>query len=161
MFTQNTNLCESCENRTRVIGILGKPVRVKNTICSEDGVHYRRKPENVQLQLSVCPVSFCPANCRFCAAKGTKTDKRLNIEICDQIALHKPEGQTDRQCNQQGYGDISAVHIEIDRTAHAHQCRDAADGDINAACDHNKRHAAGKDNQSCIGVEDIKKGLRL
>ena len=80
MFTQNTNLCESCENRTRVIGILGKPVRVKNTICSEDGVHYRRKPENVQLQLSVCPVSFCPANCRFCAAKGTKTDKRLNID---------------------------------------------------------------------------------
>lgn len=73
--------CDTCENRTKVIDILGKPVRVKNYICSEDGIHYRPKPENVQLQLSVCPVSYCPANCPFCCAKGTKTDRRIDTEV--------------------------------------------------------------------------------
>ena len=72
--------CATCENRTKIIDILGKPVRVKNYICSPDGVHYRPKPENVQLQLSVCPVSYCPGNCRFCAAKGTKTEQRIDTE---------------------------------------------------------------------------------
>ena len=78
---RNTNCCPSCsaESRTRVIRILGKQIRVKNYICSADGVNYPKKPENIQLQLSVCPTSFCPANCPFCIAKGTKTHKRLDL----------------------------------------------------------------------------------
>jgi len=72
--------CDTCENRTKVIDILGKPVRVKNYICSTDGVNYRPKPENVQLQLSVCPVSYCPASCPFCCAKATKTEQRIDTE---------------------------------------------------------------------------------
>ncbi len=72
--------CDTCENRTKVIDILGKPVRVKNYICSTDGINYRPKPENVQLQLSVCPVSYCPASCPFCCAKGTKTGQRIDTE---------------------------------------------------------------------------------
>ncbi|MBR7000454.1 MAG: radical SAM protein [Lachnospiraceae bacterium] len=72
--------CDTCENRTKVIDILGKPVRVKNYICSTDGINYRPKPDNVQLQLSVCPVSYCPASCPFCCAKGTKTEQRIDTE---------------------------------------------------------------------------------
>lgn len=72
--------CEKCPERTKVVNILGKPVRVKNYICSTDGIHYRPKPENVQLQLSVCPVSYCPAACPFCCAKGTKTERRIDVD---------------------------------------------------------------------------------
>lgn len=70
--------CVACPERTKTVTILGKPVIVKNYICSRDGVHYRPKPDNVQLQLSVCPVSFCPADCRFCCARETKTDRRID-----------------------------------------------------------------------------------
>ena len=78
---QNTNCCLSCdtENRTRTVAVLGKPVTVKNYICSEDGVHYKKKPENVQLQLSVCPTSYCPGSCPFCIAKNTKSKRKLDI----------------------------------------------------------------------------------
>ena len=79
---QNTNCCPSCDHRgrTREIEILGKKLRVKDYVCSPDGINYRRKPENTQLYLSVCPVSYCPAGCPFCIATGTKTHKKLNIE---------------------------------------------------------------------------------
>ena len=79
---QNTNCCRSCDpnNRTRVISILGKPVRVKNYICSADGVNYKMKPENVQLQISVCPTSYCPGSCPFCIAKDIKSKRMLDIE---------------------------------------------------------------------------------
>lgn len=80
MCSGKAEQCVSCENRTKVIDILGKPVRVKNYICSTDGVNYRPKPENVQLQLSVCPVSYCPADCAFCCAKGTKTRQRIDTK---------------------------------------------------------------------------------
>ncbi|MBO4323995.1 MAG: radical SAM protein [Lachnospiraceae bacterium] len=86
------NACEFCENRTKVIDILGKPVRVKNYICSPDGIHYRPKPENVQLQLSVCPVSYCPANCRFCCAKGTKTERRIDTKRFAEVMCRLKEG---------------------------------------------------------------------
>ena len=77
---QNTNCCLSCdESRTRTINILGKPVIVKSYICSEDGVNYKKKPENVQLQMSVCPTSFCPGNCLFCIAKDIKSKRKLDI----------------------------------------------------------------------------------
>ena len=78
---QNTNCCPSCKeaDRTRVIDILGKPVRVKDYICSADGIRYLKKPENIQLQLSVCPTSFCPGHCAFCIAKETKVHRSLDI----------------------------------------------------------------------------------
>ena len=77
----NTNCCQSCDSigRTRTISILGKPVVVKNYICSEDGVNYKKKPENVQLQMSVCPTSFCPGRCQFCIAKNIKVKQKLDI----------------------------------------------------------------------------------
>lgn len=84
---QNTSCCQPCdlESRTRVIDILGKKVRVKDYICSADGVNYRKKPENVQLQLSVCPTSFCPAQCPFCIATDTKAHRTLDLKVFERV----------------------------------------------------------------------------
>ncbi len=78
---QNTNCSASCnaDGRTREISVLGTPVTVKGYICSEDGVHYPQKPENVQLQLSVCLTSFCPAGCPFCIAANTDVKQKIDI----------------------------------------------------------------------------------
>ena len=85
---QNTNCCLSCdESRTRTINILGKPVIVKNYICSEDGVNYKKKPENVQLQMSVCPTSFCSGNCPFCIAKDIKSKRKLDINKFTDVMM--------------------------------------------------------------------------
>ena len=79
---QNINYCQSCKigEKTREINILGKPITVKNYICSADGINYKEKPENIRLQLFVNMLTFCPANCRFCVAKNTKQDKKIDID---------------------------------------------------------------------------------
>ncbi|MBO4228921.1 MAG: radical SAM protein, partial [Clostridia bacterium] len=43
-------------------------------------VHYKKKPENVQMHMFVCPTSFCPGNCPFCFALDTKAKRKLNID---------------------------------------------------------------------------------
>ena len=78
---QNNRQCTNCAERTRTVTILGKPISVKNYICSTDGIHYRPKPDQVQLQLSVSPVSYCPAACPFCCATGTKEKRRIDTDI--------------------------------------------------------------------------------
>ena len=60
------------------ITILGKPISVKNYICSPDGVNYRLKTDPVRLQLTLLPLSFCPASCPFCLA--TDTGKQFRID---------------------------------------------------------------------------------
>ena len=90
---QNTNYCQSCKTggntneefrhcieKTREINILGKPVTAKNYICSPDGINYKEKPENIQMQLFVNMLTFCPASCKFCVAKNTKQDRRIDID---------------------------------------------------------------------------------
>lgn len=79
---QSTSCCRSCDAsaRTSVIEILGKPVRVKNYFCSKNGDGYQKKPDPIQMQLSVCPTSFCPAGCPFCAAKNTAKKQTLDPE---------------------------------------------------------------------------------
>ena len=79
---QNINYCQSCKigEKTREINILGKSITVKNYICSADGKNYKEKPENIKLQLFVNMLTFCPANCRFCVAKNTKQDKKIDID---------------------------------------------------------------------------------
>lgn len=77
---QNTNCCRSSdEDRTRTVSVLGKPLTIKNYVCSADGVNYNR-PEKVLLQLSVCLTTFCPANCRFCIAGDTGAKRSLDID---------------------------------------------------------------------------------
>ena len=84
---QNTSCCASCESlrRTRDVSIFGKNVRVKDYICSPDGIHYRRKEENIQLQLVVCPTSFCPAGCPFCIATRTDQHRRIDIARFEKV----------------------------------------------------------------------------
>jgi len=72
------------KEKTREISILGKPLTVKNYICSADGINYKEKPENIQLQLFVNMLTFCPAGCRFCVAKNTKLDKKIDIDKLKQ-----------------------------------------------------------------------------
>ena len=83
---QNTDSCRSCENggKTRLVEILGKPVRVKSYVCSPDGIRYPDKEEPIRLQLSVCPTSFCPANCPFCIAGGTQSRRRLDLAALER-----------------------------------------------------------------------------
>ena len=79
---QNTDCSCFCEygGRTKVISILGKPVTVKSYICSPDGIHYQNKPEQIKLQLSVCPTTFCPGKCPFCMLTDTAENRRLDPE---------------------------------------------------------------------------------
>lgn len=83
----NTDLCLSCENgqRTKTVNILGKPVTVKSYICSADGVNYPQKPDNIRLQLSVCPTSFCPGNCPFCIAGGTASKQKIDLNKFEKV----------------------------------------------------------------------------
>lgn len=82
MYMRNTNSCRSCDAvvKTRTVNVLGKELKLKNYICSSDGVHYKQKPEDIQLQLSICPTSFCGAACPFCIAKNTK--EKQFVDLC-------------------------------------------------------------------------------
>jgi molybdenum cofactor biosynthesis enzyme MoaA len=81
-YMENTDYCQSFnkDNGIRTINILGKEVKVKGYICSADGVNYPEKPDDTQLQLSVLTTSFCPANCAFCIAKGTKEVNKIDVD---------------------------------------------------------------------------------
>lgn len=81
---QNINSCAFCD-RTKTITLFDKELQVKNYICSQDGIHYRQKPEDVKLQLSICPTSFCNASCPFCVAKNTKTKNVVDLKILESV----------------------------------------------------------------------------
>ena len=83
----NTNFCLSCEksDRVKIVKVLGTEIPVKSYICSADGVTYPKKSDPIQLQLSVCPTSFCPANCPFCIAENTKTHRKLDIKRFETV----------------------------------------------------------------------------
>ena len=78
---QNTNSCRSCDAvvKTRTVNVLGKELKLKNYVCSADGIHYKQKPEDIQLQLSICPTSFCEATCPFCIAKNTNQKQFVDL----------------------------------------------------------------------------------
>lgn len=78
---QNTNSCLSCDaiTKTRTVNVLGKELKLKNYVCSSDGIHYKQKPDDIRLQLSICPTSFCGAACPFCIAKNTKQKQFVDL----------------------------------------------------------------------------------
>ena len=78
---QNINSCRFCDEltKTRTVSVLGKTLQVKNYICSSDGIHYKQKPKDVRLQLSICPTSFCSAKCPFCIAKNTHQKQFIDL----------------------------------------------------------------------------------
>ncbi len=80
---QNTSCPLSCDPPvlTRQTELFGKSLTCKGYCCSRDGGPYLPKPEKLQLQLSVCPTSYCPASCPFCIAwPGTAERRRLDPE---------------------------------------------------------------------------------
>lgn len=81
---QNINSCVSCD-RTRTIWLFDKEIQVKDYICSEDGIHYCRKPEDIKLQLSICPTTYCNANCPFCIAKNTKQKQWIDLKKLEAV----------------------------------------------------------------------------
>ena len=88
-------------------------------------------------------------------------DEGLDLQIRDQKALHEAESRADAERKQDGRQDRAAMEIQIDRAAHAHERGERADGDVDAARDHDEAHAAGKNEQGRVFVEDIEEGLRL
>ena len=70
--------CSCSFERSREVTILGKPVRVKNTICARDGGGYRLKPDPAPLQLSILPSRLCDARCPFCIAAPTDDPARID-----------------------------------------------------------------------------------
>lgn len=73
-----TSDLDKMNSGVKKVKILGKELYVKGYICSEDGICYKEKPNGIQLQLAVLPTSFCPANCAFCIAKGTKKVEKID-----------------------------------------------------------------------------------
>lgn len=91
---KNMNSCESCNNlRYTHINVLGKSLRVKNYICSPDGVNYSFKNGDVKLYMSVCPQSYCPAGCPFCIAVNTQKHLRIDTKKLEKtLAALKEQG---------------------------------------------------------------------
>lgn len=79
---QNTSSCRSCDGfaKTRTVTVLGKELQLKNYICSSDGIHYVQKPQDIRVQLSICPTSFCAAACPFCIATNTKQKQMVDLD---------------------------------------------------------------------------------
>lgn len=71
--------CSDCSWESREITVFNKSVKVKNYICSEDGIHYQLKPDKVKLQMSICPTGQCNADCPFCVAGPDKVKGFLDI----------------------------------------------------------------------------------
>ncbi len=82
----NTSFCQSCNRniQTRTVTVFGKELKVKNYICSSDGINYVQKPKTLQLQLSICPTSFCEASCPFCIATNTQLKHFLDIHKLEE-----------------------------------------------------------------------------
>ncbi len=86
---QNSNSCRSCNcfKRTRKVSILGKELTVKNYLCSKDGGSYKEMPEQVKLQLSITPTSFCSAKCPFCIAENTSSNNRIDPKKLEKALI--------------------------------------------------------------------------
>ena len=93
---QNTDCSHSCSvndnDRIRLIDLWGKQVRCKGYVCSEDGIHYKPKPEKVKLQVSIIPTDYCPASCPFCiAAKTIRNKNELDLDILEKRLIELKE----------------------------------------------------------------------
>ena len=90
-----------------------------------------------------------------------RDDERLNFKIGNQEALHKTKRHADAEGQQDGRQDGTALIVEIDRAAHADKRGKRANGNVDAARDHDEAHAARENEQRCVFVENVKEGLRL
>ncbi|MPM68773.1 hypothetical protein SDC9_115707 [bioreactor metagenome] len=75
---------------------------------------------------------------------GERNDKRLNLEIGHQKPLHEAERGADAERKRHGTHHTAALVVEVDHASHRDQRRDAADGDIDPARDHDDGQSAGQ-----------------
>ena len=88
-------------------------------------------------------------------------NKGLDLQISHQETLDQAVGQADAQGQHHGSRKAPALAVDQDRAAHADQGSHAADGNIDAAGDHDKAHAAAHDDQGRVLIEDVAEGLGL
>jgi len=86
-YQAETSINPPC-NETRYYKFFGKTYKTRNSFCSHDGVNYEQMPEKLKLPLTICPVSYCDASCRFCIAKDTGKNKKINLNKLE-ITLKK------------------------------------------------------------------------
>ena len=73
---QNNSSC----NETRYHNFFGKAYKTRSTYCSHDGLNYEQMPEKLKLPLTICPVSYCNASCKFCIAKNTSKNEKIDLK---------------------------------------------------------------------------------
>lgn len=80
--------CLQCSNgiqRTRKISIFDKELQVKNYVCSADGKCYKEKGDDLKLQVTICPTTYCGGNCAFCSAENTKEHNTIDLKKLEQV----------------------------------------------------------------------------
>ena len=63
--------CSACSEgfeRTRVVELLGKPLRLRAYGCAPTGGDYVIPEGTLKVQLTLMPTTYCPAACPFCIA---------------------------------------------------------------------------------------------
>ena len=79
MFPLNKKNTNS-PGETRYYDFFGKTYKTRNSFCAKDGEDYEQMPEKLRLPLTLCPVSYCDAACRFCIAKNTGKREKIDLK---------------------------------------------------------------------------------
>lgn len=78
---------ESGFERTRIMDVLGTPVRVKSYACAQDGGAPIPVEGQVRLQLTVIPSSWCMADCPFCIASPHDRMDSMDLKQLEKTLL--------------------------------------------------------------------------
>ncbi len=88
-------------------------------------------------------------------------DEWLYLEIGNEISLQETKRDTDAQ--REKYGTPDAPHSRFQQygTAHGYQAGQRADGNVDAASDHDDAHAQRQDDERSVQAEQVEEGLKL
>ena len=78
---------ESGFERTRIMDVLGTPVRVKSYACAQDGGAPIPVEGQVRLQLTVISSSWCMADCPFCIASPHDRMDSMDLKQLEKTLL--------------------------------------------------------------------------
>ena len=88
-------------------------------------------------------------------------DKRLDFKVGNEKSMHQTKGQPDSQRQKQGAPNVPRSRLQQHGTGHGDQAADGADGNIDAASNHDDAHPKSNDKERCVQVEKVKEGLKL
>lgn len=91
--------CSKHFQRTREIELFGRRIAVKNYTCAplnlgkgkDCDIEYQEK-DSMKLLLSICPTTYCGANCPFCSAKETDKKQWIDLKRLEYV-LNKLKGE--------------------------------------------------------------------